>query len=38
LMRWEREGHMEVGKWKLENCEEKISTHAEHERGTRLRV
>ncbi len=31
LMRWKREKHMEIGKWKLENCKEKIPTHAAYE-------
>ncbi len=35
LMRWEYEERLEIGKWKLESCEEKIPTHAAHEWGTR---
>ena len=35
LMRWKCEEHMEIGKWKQENCEEKILTHAAHEWGPR---
>ena len=34
-MRWKCEEHMEIGKWKQENCEEKILTHAAHEWGPR---
>jgi len=34
-MRWKCEKHMEIGKWKQENCEEKILTHAAHEWGAR---
>ncbi len=35
LMGWKCEEHLEIGKWKLKNCAEKISTHAVHEWGTR---
>ncbi len=34
-MRWECEEHMEIGKLRLDNCEEKIPTRAQHHWGAR---
>ncbi len=35
-MRWQCEEQMEIGKWKLENCKERIPAHVAHEWGTLL--